>query len=268
MIQHFIRTVLLPAGKMHLIVYADNCSGQNKNNYVIKFFLAQVQMGVFERIDYKFFVKGHTKNSCDRGFGHIRRHVGRADCWKMDHIVSAVNEAATSSSAVHISRGNEFFKSYKPLVTELYKKLVGVQQYQIFSMEATKPGVVQCKKGPDDEPVEQDLRRKVDGVLTESTKVERMLTHFLEDLSPPSLNAEKKTELYTKIRPYVPYEFQDDPIYTAPSQDQLDDAKSAKQARREHRAAMANAAKENSDRRGRNEGSTSAATKKRKTNSE
>ncbi|EGZ22429.1 hypothetical protein PHYSODRAFT_249657 [Phytophthora sojae] len=247
MLQHFIRTVLLPAGKKHLIVYADNCSGQNKNNHVIKFFLTQVQMGVFDRIDYKFFVKGHTKNSCDRGFGHIRRHVGRADCWTMDHI---------------------FFKSYKPLVTELYKKLVGVQQYQIFRMETAKPGVVQCKKGPDDEPVEQDLRRKVDGVLTESTMVERMLTHFLEDLSPPSLNAEKMTELYSKIRPYVPDEFQDDPIYAAPSQDQQDDAKSAKQARREHRAAMAKAAKQNSDRRGRNEGNTSAATKKRKTNSE
>ncbi|POM79984.1 Hypothetical protein PHPALM_2233 [Phytophthora palmivora] len=199
---HFIRTVLLPANKKHLIVYADNCSGQNKNNHVIKFFLAQVQMGVFERIDYKFFVKGRTKNSCDRGFGNIRRHVCRSDCWTMDHIISAVNEAATSSIAVHISRGNEFFKSYKPLVTELYKKLVWVQQYQIFSMDATKPGVVQCKKGPDDEPVEQDLRRKVDGVLTESTKVERMLINFLEDLSPPSLKAEKKTELYSKIRPY------------------------------------------------------------------
>ncbi|EGZ12720.1 hypothetical protein PHYSODRAFT_515925, partial [Phytophthora sojae] len=208
------------------------------------------------------------KNSCDRGFGHIRRHVGRANCWTMDHIISAVNEAATSSIAVHISRGNEFFKSYKPLVTELYKKLVGVQQYQIFSMEATKPGVVQCKKGLDDVPVEQDLRRKVDRVLTESTKVERMLTHFLEDLSPPSLNAEKMTELYSKVRPYVPDKFQDDPIYAAPSQNQQDDAKSAKQARREHRAAMAKAAKENSDHRGRNEGNTSAATKKRKTNSE
>ncbi|EGZ20800.1 hypothetical protein PHYSODRAFT_328874 [Phytophthora sojae] len=250
MLQHFIRTVLLPADKKHLIVYADNCSGQNKNNHVIKFFLTQVQMGVFDRIDYKFFVKGHTKNSCDRGFGHIRRHVGRADCWTMDHIVSAVDEAATSSISVHISRGNEFFKSYKPLVTELYKKLVG------------------CNKGPDDEPVEQDLRRKVDGVLTESTKVERKLIHFLEDLIPPSLNAEKMTELYSKIRPYVPDEFQDDPIYAAPSQDQQDDAKSAKQAHREHRAAMTKAAKENSDRRGRNKGNTSAATKKRKTNSE
>ncbi|POM58773.1 Hypothetical protein PHPALM_36533 [Phytophthora palmivora] len=95
-----------------------------------------------------------------------------------------------------------------------------------------------------------------------------MLTHFLEDLSPLSLNANKKAELYSNIRAYVTDEFQDDPIYTAPSQDQQDDAKSAKQAHREHRAAMAKAAKENIDRRGRNEGSTGAATEKRKTNSE
>ncbi|ETI55872.1 hypothetical protein F443_01502 [Phytophthora nicotianae P1569] len=61
MLQHFIRTVLIPAGKKHLVVYADNCSGQNKNNHVIRFFLAQVQYGAFERVDYKFFVKGHTK---------------------------------------------------------------------------------------------------------------------------------------------------------------------------------------------------------------
>ncbi|GMG18150.1 unnamed protein product [Phytophthora fragariaefolia] len=45
MLHHFIRTVILPAGKKQLIVYADNCSGQNKNNLVIKFFLAQVHMG-------------------------------------------------------------------------------------------------------------------------------------------------------------------------------------------------------------------------------
>ncbi|ETO66202.1 hypothetical protein F444_16562 [Phytophthora nicotianae P1976] len=62
MLQHFIRTVLIPAGKKHLVVYADNCSGQNKNNHVIRFFLAQVQYGTFERVDYKFFCEGpHNK---------------------------------------------------------------------------------------------------------------------------------------------------------------------------------------------------------------
>ncbi|KAE9298287.1 hypothetical protein PR003_g23280 [Phytophthora rubi] len=39
LLAHFIETKLVPAGKTKLTVYADNCSGQNKNNYVIKFLL-------------------------------------------------------------------------------------------------------------------------------------------------------------------------------------------------------------------------------------
>ncbi|KAG2817394.1 hypothetical protein PC118_g13073 [Phytophthora cactorum] len=54
---------LVDSGKKHLTVYADNCSGQNKNNYVIKFLLAQVDMGRLEQVDYKLFVKGHTKKT-------------------------------------------------------------------------------------------------------------------------------------------------------------------------------------------------------------
>ncbi|KAL3669977.1 hypothetical protein V7S43_019109 [Phytophthora oleae] len=118
-------------------------------------------------------------------------------------------------------------------------------------MDKDQPGVVQCRKGPDDEPVQQDLRRKVDGLLTEPEKVSRMFMHFLEDLSPPPLNAEKMLELHSKIHPYVPDEFQDSFIYAAPSEQLQTDAKTAKQARREHRAAMAATAKANQDRRGR-----------------
>ncbi|ETN14904.1 hypothetical protein PPTG_07154 [Phytophthora nicotianae INRA-310] len=221
MLQHFIRTVVIPYGKKHLVVYADNCTGQNKNYHVIKFFLALVHMGVLERVDYKFFVKGHTKNSCDRGFGHIRKHVSRQVCW------------------------------YKPVVTELYKNLMGVQQYQIFSMVKDQPGVVLCRKGPDDEATRHDLRRNVDGVATDDIKVDRMFTHFLEDLNPPPLNSEKMLDLHNKTHPYVPEGFQDDPIYAKPSEPQQEDAKAAKQACREHRASMAAAANANQDRRDR-----------------
>ncbi|ETI44137.1 hypothetical protein F443_11144 [Phytophthora nicotianae P1569] len=234
--RHFIRTVVIPYGNKHLVVYADNCMGQNKNNHVIKFFVALVHMGVLERVDYKLFVKGHTKNSCDRGFGHIRKHVSRQDCWTMNHIISAVDNSATSNTTVHISRGNLFFTSYKPVVTELYKNLTSVQQYQVFSMVKDQPGVVLCRKGPDNEATRQDLRRNVDGVATDDIKVDRI---------------EKMLDLHNKIHPYVPEEFQDDPIYAKPSELQQEDAKAAKQARREHRASMVAAAKANQDRRGR-----------------
>ncbi|OWZ12642.1 hypothetical protein PHMEG_00014161 [Phytophthora megakarya] len=265
MLQHFINTVLVPAGKKRLIVYADNCSGQNKNNYVIKFLLAQAHMEVFERVDYKFFVKGHTKNSCDCGFGHIRKHLARTDCWTLNHVVNEVKNAASSNVTVHISREDGFFKSYKPLRTELYKTLVGVQQFQIFSMDSTKPGVVICKKSPNSTAVEKDLRRKVDGHLTEGHKVTRMFSGYLETMPAPPLNAEKIDQMHRTIRPYVPDEFHEDPIYAAPSKQQGDSAKAAKKARREHRAAMARAA--NQDKRGRQEDEdvVSTSTKRKKT---
>ncbi|GMF53757.1 unnamed protein product [Phytophthora fragariaefolia] len=47
MLQHVIRTTILPSGKKKLVDYANNCSGQNKTNLGIKFLLAQVQMGLF-----------------------------------------------------------------------------------------------------------------------------------------------------------------------------------------------------------------------------
>ncbi|EGZ21150.1 hypothetical protein PHYSODRAFT_490530 [Phytophthora sojae] len=117
MLAHFISTKIIPAGKTRLTVYADNCSGQNKNSYVIKFLLAQVHMGALQYVDYKFFVKGHTKNSCDRGFGHIRKHVAKVDCWTMDHLVEGVSSASKSSITVHLPRGSSAFKSYKPILT-------------------------------------------------------------------------------------------------------------------------------------------------------
>ncbi|KAE9231491.1 hypothetical protein PF004_g10213 [Phytophthora fragariae] len=122
MLAHFIETKLGPAGKTKLTVYADNCSGQNKNNYVIKFLLTLVYMGVFEHVDYKFFVKDHTKNSCDRGFGHIRKNMATAECWTMAHVIEAVNAAASNSVTVHVPRGSELFKSYKSVLTELVQE--------------------------------------------------------------------------------------------------------------------------------------------------
>ncbi|KAG2946559.1 hypothetical protein PC116_g7927 [Phytophthora cactorum] len=56
--------------------------------------------------------------------------------------------------------------------------------------------------------------------------------------------------MYHTVRRYVPEEFRSNPIYKAPTQAEGENAKSAKQSRREHRAAMAVAAKENADRRG------------------
>ncbi|KAG3120268.1 hypothetical protein PI125_g1285 [Phytophthora idaei] len=148
-------------------------------------------MSTFEHVAYKCFVKGHTKNSCDRGFGHIRKHMATTDCWTGDQVVDAVKAAPSSSETVYISRGSDIFRKYKTVLNELYKKLEGIQQFQVFTMDHLTPGFVHCRKGPHDEPQAKALRRKIDGVLTSKTKVTAMMSDYTEVLPPSCLKAEK-----------------------------------------------------------------------------
>ncbi|ETP08761.1 hypothetical protein F441_15318, partial [Phytophthora nicotianae CJ01A1] len=105
--------------------------------------------------------------------------------------LNAVKEAAANSVRVHIPCGRSQFKTYNGVLTELYKRLEGIQQYQIFSMDEVSIGVVSCRKEPSDEPVEMNLRRKIDGILTTKEKVVKMMSDHVEVLAPPPPNVEK-----------------------------------------------------------------------------
>jgi hypothetical protein len=43
--------------------HADNCTGQNKNNIMIQFFIWCVATKILDHVELKFMVKGHTKFS-------------------------------------------------------------------------------------------------------------------------------------------------------------------------------------------------------------
>ncbi|ETP27131.1 hypothetical protein F441_00332 [Phytophthora nicotianae CJ01A1] len=86
--------------------------------------------------------------------------------------------------------------------------------------------------------------------------VRQLVTDFIRDDACERRCLEGKAGelehlVHKNIRPYVPEEFQSNPIYAAPSKEQGEDAKAANQARREHRAAMAVAAKATLNRCGR-----------------
>eukprot|EP00644_Phytophthora_capsici_P015601 jgi/Phyca11/121503/e_gw1.44.375.1 len=95
-------------------------------------------------------------------------------------------------------------------------------------MDISKPGVVSCRKSPESDAISFDLRRKIDGVLTSQEKVLRILTEHLHNLPPPLPNAEKIAQMYQSIRPYVPDEFRDDPMYAKPSEQQKKKRKNRK----------------------------------------
>jgi len=56
-----------------LVVYSDNCSGQNKNFTIMSLWLYLINTGKFDEIRHIFPISGHTLLPCDRDFGDIER---------------------------------------------------------------------------------------------------------------------------------------------------------------------------------------------------
>ncbi len=66
-----------------LNVIFDNCSGQNKNNTVLKLAIWLKEMRYFKRISFVFLIVGHTKNACDRLFNSLKHEYRKCfpHCW-------------------------------------------------------------------------------------------------------------------------------------------------------------------------------------------
>ena len=65
------------AGETNVHFCADNCGGQNNNNYVIWYWCWRVIHGLHENVKYYFLVAGHTKFSPDWCFGLMNQKLRR-----------------------------------------------------------------------------------------------------------------------------------------------------------------------------------------------
>nr|CAI5826307.1 unnamed protein product [Callosobruchus analis] len=59
--------------KKHLLLWSDNCAGQNKNRMVIFVLVFLVLHQVFDTIEYNFLISSHSFMSCDRDFALIEK---------------------------------------------------------------------------------------------------------------------------------------------------------------------------------------------------
>ncbi|KAG4039715.1 hypothetical protein PC123_g24739 [Phytophthora cactorum] len=133
--------------------------------------------------------------------------MARVDCWTVDDVVKNVAAAANSSVVKRVTVEDNTFRDFKTVLRELYKPLRAVQKYHIFSANKESSGVIMCRTSPDDAGILKDLRRNFD-----------------------KPNTEKIDQMHRKGHPFVPSEFQNDPLYAAPTADEAAQSKNTKRA--------------------------------------
>jgi len=92
MLYHFLKTHGF--GETSVRFHADNCCGQNKNQYIMSYLMWRILTGLHKEIRISFLPVGHTKFAPDWCFGLFKHHYRLSKIGCLDDIAEAVNYLA------------------------------------------------------------------------------------------------------------------------------------------------------------------------------
>lgn len=109
----------------HLIVYTDNCGGQNKNWVLMSLWRQLVAEGLFDSVEHRFLVVGHTHLPSDRDFAIIEKYKKKMkSAYDPQDWYNAVKNCKRNNPfEVTFMKREEFF-SFKFLEENITKKKV------------------------------------------------------------------------------------------------------------------------------------------------
>ena len=190
-------------GETKALIHADNCTGQNKNNFFIWYFAYRTIIGLNEEMEYSFMCVGHTKFSCDRCFGVLKKKTNRTELSSLYDVAEAVAESGdvNESELVGDHLGNVLVKvfDWSTWFEKVFRKLEGILKYSHFRFSHLRPGEVNCYIDPHGPPVYTKNLIKMEDV----EQVKAYLTAMKPvEIIPEGFTEQRKAYLYNDIRQF------------------------------------------------------------------
>lgn len=129
-----------------LIATADNCSGQNKNRFMVWYFLMRVVLSYEDSIELCFLIAGHTKNNVDGAFGYIKRELKKTNVHGPREKMEEVKRSSDTNEPIRPV--DVKWINYKGLLEKYFTvpKSFKITQYHIFKFISSDPSAVRVKK--------------------------------------------------------------------------------------------------------------------------
>jgi len=124
-------------GEEEIIIHADNCSGQNKNNAMIQYLAWRVLKGKHKKITYSFMVAGHTKFSPDGFFGLFKLKLKNSEVDDLEDLVNVVELSTNgynNAQTIYDETGERkvFFHNWTEYLKKYFKPLPNILKYHHF----------------------------------------------------------------------------------------------------------------------------------------
>ena len=105
-----------------IVVFSDNCGGQNKNWNLVSTYLRQIHSKRFKRIEHFFMVPGHSFLPCDRDFGHIEKFMQAKEVYTLDHYARVIANARSKNPFTVTKMQRSQFVNVEELAKQITKR--------------------------------------------------------------------------------------------------------------------------------------------------
>ena len=191
-------------GEASICVHADNCSGQNKNRFMMQYFAWRVLSTLSKRVEISFLLVGHTKFAPDWCFGLLKQRYWRTKVGCLKDIENVVNSSAVvnHTQLVGLEDGTvivpqyDWAKFFNPYFKRQAFKGIKSMHNLVFSSD--HPGKALVRERTDSDVKVIELLSQNSQLWTPSSTV------LPPVIVPPGLSRERKEYLYEKIREYCP----------------------------------------------------------------
>ena len=180
-----------------LVVWSDNCCGQNKNRMILFLWVHFVIKGVFDEVNHKFLVPGHSFLSCDRDFALIEKRKRVTKCIVPEDVKIMIQEAR-DVQPFNVSQMNvsDFIDFQKVADVTMNTAKLNISKVQWLRVDKSNPQIVHTRRTLNDIEPWQHI-----SILKKGIKIEDIKNMQLSTLQAKShLPQEKKKDLSQMIQ--------------------------------------------------------------------
>lgn len=141
----------------NIILFADNCVGQNKNNALLHYLLWRVMKNKNKSIELNFLLTGHTKFSPDRNFGIVKTKFSKSivDCH--EDFIEVINTSSPNKFNIAVpskdpktKTRNVFWAEWDKHLQQYFKSIPNISKYRtilnFFMTDPSKQNFLQIPK--------------------------------------------------------------------------------------------------------------------------
>ncbi|GAV00635.1 hypothetical protein RvY_11458 [Ramazzottius varieornatus] len=199
-------------GERNLCIYADNCTGQNKNRFTMGYLAHLIKTGRYDTIEIHFLPPGHTKFSPDAFFGQLKRIFRRFSIDLPHEMKTEIATKVASSHTFDKDDGPEWiWKDINTFAEDRYESVPGINGSYHFTLHRDEArGVIlrHCAKegGPATEVLMEAAKNQ-----TSIVRIRKLVRQApVKVLETGGFSATRARELLKQVLEHVTYNKQDE----------------------------------------------------------